>query len=42
MSDPGLYVGLEAWDFHFLRVEEGDQVGTVALAPINSLLHSDQ
>jgi glycosidase len=22
MSDPGLYVGLEAWGFHFLRVEE--------------------
>jgi glycosidase len=26
MSDPGLYVGLQAWDFHFLRIEEGDQV----------------
>ena len=25
MSDPGFYVGLEAWSFHFLRVEEGDQ-----------------
>jgi len=26
MSDPGFYVELEAWGFHFLRVEEGDQV----------------
>jgi hypothetical protein len=25
MSDPGLYVELEAWGFHFLRVAEGDQ-----------------
>jgi hypothetical protein len=24
MSDPGLYVELEAWGFHFLRVEERD------------------
>jgi hypothetical protein len=22
IRDPGLYVGLEAWGFHFLRVEE--------------------
>lgn len=26
MSDPGLYVDLQAWDFHFLRIVEGDQV----------------
>jgi hypothetical protein len=42
MSDPGLYVGLEAWDFHFLRVEEGDQIAAVVLGPISSLLHSNQ
>lgn len=42
IRDPGLYVGLEAWGFHFLRVEEGDQVGAVALGAISSLLHSNQ
>ena len=42
MCEPGLYVGLEAWGFHFLRVEEGDQVGAVALGPISFLLHSNQ
>jgi len=42
MSDSGYYVGLEARGFHFLRVEAGDQVGAVALGPINSLLHSNQ
>ncbi|MCG6946706.1 MAG: alpha-amylase [Deltaproteobacteria bacterium] len=26
MSNPGLYVELDAWDFHFLRIEEADQV----------------
>jgi hypothetical protein len=24
MSDPGLYVGLEAWGFHFFNVDKGD------------------
>ena len=26
MSDPGLYVELDAWGFHFLRIEEEDHV----------------